>query len=140
MVKRGTWVPRSTAFLFMELGLGYINLSYGVNLIFSESYRKLVTPATLAAVETIMPLAVYGYLLIAGSLLLVVGILGQWPLYASASHLIMAVIFTAIGVSVLQVAPLNQILLVIGLVLHPTMATALARDVGRAAGERALRK
>lgn len=140
MVKRGSWVPRSKAFIVIEVGLGYIAASYGVNLILSDSYRKLITPVTLAAVESVMPLYMYGYLLILGSVLLAIGLVGRWPLYASVGHLVMAVLFSSIGVSVLQVAPLNEVLLVMGLLLHPTMATALARDVGKAAGEQALRK
>ena len=140
MIRRGAWVPRSTAFVVVEVSLGWISASYGLNLIFSDPYKRLVTPATLAAIESIGSLELFGYLLLAGSVLLATGIIGRWPIAAAVGHLVMAVVFVSIGVSVLQVAPLNQVFLVMGLVLHPTMAIALARDVGTAAGNRDLRK
>ena len=140
MLRRGGWVPRSIAFVVIELGLGWMGFSYGLNLIFSEPYRRLVTPATLDAIESIAPLQNFGYVLIFGSTCLFIGLACRWPLFASVGHLIMSVVFVALGISFLEVAPLNQTFIVLGLVLHPTMATALARDVGKAAGEKALRK
>lgn len=137
---RGTWRPRTAAFVVVEGCLAWISGSYGLNLLYSSQFRQMVTPATIQSIESIGPLHLFGEGLLLGAALLIIGLVLFRPVIAVAGHTVMAVLLVSLGVSIFQVDALNEVFLVMGLVLHPTMAVALSHDVGTALGSADARK
>jgi hypothetical protein len=128
------WRPRSRAFLAVDLGLAWISLTYGINLLYQNHFRTVVTASTTSAIESIAPLLWWGIAFIVGAVLLVVGLAARRPHIAIAGHCTSAVVLVALGIAVVEVAPLNHFALVLGGVLHPVMAMTLAGDWGHAQG------
>jgi hypothetical protein len=131
MIRRSAWRPRSWAFVTVEAALAWIGASYGFNLVFATQYKMLVTPATIAGISHFAPLAVWGWSLTVGALLLVVGLVAHSPAVAFAGHVIQVFILAALGYAVFQIDAFNQVFLVLGLVLHPTMAATVIGDATR---------
>jgi hypothetical protein len=128
------WVPRSWAFTVIELGLAWIGGSYGVNLVYEARYRALSTPATVTALSRWVPIPTYGWVMVAGAVLLVLGVALRMPMVSVAGHGMQTMVLVALGIVLFEVNPLNEVSLILGAVLHPVMAVTLARDAGRAEG------
>jgi hypothetical protein len=134
----GVWRPRSKVFMIVDLALAWMALTYGLNLIREATFHTSNSASTYRAIESIAPLHVLGWALIAGAVLLTVGISAHLPHLAIAGHLIAGCLFVALGIPIARIDSLNQIALVLGGVLHPVMAVTLASDWGRAQGAAAL--
>jgi hypothetical protein len=130
----GVWRPRSRAFLAVDLGLAWISFTYGLNLLYQNHFRTVVTAGTTSAIEQIAPLLWWGITFVTGAALLTLGVAAQRPHLAIAGHCASAVALVGLGIAVVEVAPLNQFALVLGGVLHPVMAMTLAGDWGHAQG------
>jgi hypothetical protein len=130
----GVWRPRSRAFLAVDVALAWISLTYGMNLLYQTHYQTVVTPSIYTSIQSIAPLEVWGTAFVGGAVLLVAGLAIRRPHIAIAGHLTSAMVLVGLGVAVVEVSPLNQVSLILGVVLHPVMAMTLAGDWGHAQG------
>jgi hypothetical protein len=133
------WRPRSWAFLAIDMGLAWIGITFGMNLVFSDKYRGYATSQAIASIEQMASLEVWGWAFIVGAALLVLGVAGRWPLLAVLGHVAQSMLTILFGLAVFKVDPLNQTALVIGVVLHPVMAVTLAFDSGTAQARSAVK-